>query len=65
VETTDISVPARGLRVEKAIQALNFRPSSVARSLTSKRTHAVGVLVADISNPFYPDVFHGIEDSAP
>jgi LacI family transcriptional regulator len=52
------------LRVEKAIQALNFRPSSVARSLTSKRTHTVGVLVADISNPFYPDVFHGIEDSA-
>lgn len=51
-------------RVEQAIEQLSYRPSSVARSLTSKRTHTVGVLVADISNPFYPDVFHGIEDSA-
>jgi LacI family transcriptional regulator len=51
-------------RVEQAIQKLDYRPSTIARSLTSKRTHTVGVLVADISNPFYPDVFHGIEDSA-
>ena len=51
-------------RVEQAIKELQYRPSSIARSLTSKRTHTVGVLVADISNPFYPDVFHGIEDSA-
>lgn len=51
-------------RVEHAINELEYRPSSVARSLTSKRTHTVGVLVADIANPFYSDVFHGIEDSA-
>jgi LacI family transcriptional regulator len=51
-------------RVEQAIDELEYRPSSVARSLTSKRTHTVGVLVADIANPFYSDVFHGIEDSA-
>lgn len=51
-------------RVEQAINELEYRPSSVARSLTSKRTHTVGVLVADIANPFYSDVFHGIEDSA-
>lgn len=51
-------------RVEHAISELEYRPSSVARSLTSKRTHTVGVLVADIANPFYSDVFHGIEDSA-
>jgi LacI family transcriptional regulator len=56
--------PQTRARVEKAIRELQYRPSSVARSLTSKRTHTVGVLVADISNPFYPDVFHGIEDSA-
>ena len=51
-------------RVEQAIEQLDYRPSTVARSLTSKRTHTVGVLVADIGNPFYPDVFAGIEDSA-
>ena len=52
------------LRVEQAIQRLDYRPSSVARSLTSKRTHTAGVLIADLSNPFYADVFHGIEDAA-
>lgn len=51
-------------RVEQAIAQLDYRPSTMARSLTSKRTNTVGVLVADISNPFYPDVFLGIEDRA-
>jgi len=43
-------------RVERAIAQLDYRPSTVARSLTSKRTNTVGVLVADIGNPFYPEV---------
>lgn len=51
-------------RVERVIAQLDYRPSTVARSLTSKRTHTVGVLVADIGNPFYPEVFLGIEDRA-
>jgi LacI family transcriptional regulator len=56
--------PETRWRVEQAIKQLDYRPSTVARSLTSKRTNTVGVLVADISNPFYPDVFLGIEDGA-
>jgi LacI family transcriptional regulator len=51
-------------RVAQAITALGYNPSSVARSLISKRTHAVGLLVSDVSNPFYPDVIHGVEDVA-
>jgi LacI family transcriptional regulator len=51
-------------RVALAISTLGYNPSSVARSLTSKRTHAVGLLVSDVSNPFYPDVIHGVEDVA-
>lgn len=51
-------------RVEKAIQDLGFRPSTIARGLTSKRTFTVGMLVSDISNPFYGEVVHGVEDVA-
>ncbi|WP_420642583.1 LacI family DNA-binding transcriptional regulator [Candidatus Leptofilum sp.] len=51
-------------RVEQAIERLNYRPSSVARSLTSKRTHTAGILISDVGNPFYPEVIHGVEDSA-
>lgn len=51
-------------RVEQAIADLAYRPSSVARSLTSRRTFTVGLLLSDVSNPFYPDVIHGVEDIA-
>jgi LacI family transcriptional regulator len=51
-------------RVEKVIGDLQYRPSSVARSLTSNRTYTVGLLISDVSNPFYPEVIHGVEDVA-
>ncbi len=51
-------------RVEEAIEKLNYRPSSVARSLTSKRTNTAAILVSDVGNPFYSDVIHGVEDVA-
>ena len=51
-------------RVEQAIEHLEYRPSSVARSLTSKRTHTAGILISDVGNPFYPEVIHGVEDAA-
>lgn len=38
-------------RVNAAIQALGYRPSEVARSLTSQRTHTIGMMVYDILNP--------------
>lgn len=51
-------------RVEKAIVDLQYRPSRVARSLVSNRTHTVGLLISDVSNPFYPEVIHGVENVA-
>lgn len=51
-------------RVERAIEELNYRPSSVARSLTSKRTFTAAVMISDVSNAFYGDVIHGAEDVA-
>ncbi len=51
-------------RVQDTINRLGFRPSSIARSLTSKRTQTIGILLSDIGNPFYADVIHGVEDVA-
>ncbi len=49
-------------RVLQAIHDLGYRPSSVARSLTTQRTQTVGVVVSDTSNYFFSEVMRGIED---
>jgi LacI family transcriptional regulator len=56
--------PETRARVLEAIESLDYRPSSVARSLTSKRTFTAGLLVSDIGNPFYPEVINGVEETA-
>lgn len=49
-------------RVMKAITELGYRPSLVARSLTTKRTETIGLIVSEISNYFFAEVLRGIED---
>lgn len=49
-------------RVLQAIAELGYRPSSVARSLTTKRTETIGVIISDASNYFFGEVLLGIED---
>ncbi len=56
--------PKTKAQVEDAIEKLNYRPSSVARSLTSNRTNTAAILVSDVGNPFYADVIRGAEDGA-
>ncbi len=51
-------------KVLNAIEELGYRPSQVARSLISKRTKTAGLLISDVSNPFYPDVILGVEEIA-
>lgn len=51
-------------RVLKAIRELNYRPSSIARSLVSQRTGTAGLLISDVGNPFYHDVIRGVEEVA-
>jgi DNA-binding LacI/PurR family transcriptional regulator len=48
-------------RVLQAIAELGYRPSAVARSLTTNRTETVGVIVSDVSNHFFAEVLRGIE----
>jgi len=51
-------------RVFRFIERLGYRPNSVARSLVSNRTFAIGLTVPDICNPFFPDIARGAQDTA-
>ncbi|MDD3456443.1 LacI family DNA-binding transcriptional regulator [Sphaerochaeta sp.] len=50
-------------RVKQAMDTLNFVPNSLARSLTSKTTQTIGVVVADITNPYYAELLRSIQDA--
>ena len=43
-------------RVVEAAQRRNYTPNLAARSLITRKTRTVGVVVADITNPFYPEL---------
>ncbi|MDH3674143.1 MAG: LacI family transcriptional regulator [Anaerolineae bacterium] len=51
-------------RVLEAAASLDFRPSRVARGLVTQRTHTVGLIISDITNPFFPEVARGVQDLA-
>ncbi len=48
-------------RVREAMEALNFRPSAMARSLSIQRTHTIGLVVPGITDFFFSEVYAGIE----
>lgn len=49
-------------KIEHAVAELDFRPNEVARSLFQKKSKLVGLLLPDISNPFFPLLAKGVED---
>jgi LacI family transcriptional regulator len=50
-------------RIEKAAKRLGYRPNLFARSLRSRRSHTVGVMVFDMTDPYCTLVLRGIENS--
>lgn len=56
--------PEARARVGDAAAALGYRPNAQARSLRLTRTHAIGLLVSDVRNPFFADVAHAAEQAA-
>ncbi|MFC0392846.1 LacI family DNA-binding transcriptional regulator [Paenibacillus mendelii] len=49
-------------RVFHAIAKLNYQPSAIARSLKQDKTFMIGIIVPDISNPYFMGISRGIED---
>ncbi|WP_316788675.1 LacI family DNA-binding transcriptional regulator [Pedobacter frigoris] len=51
-------------KVEAIIKEMEFKPNQVARSLRTGNTKTIGLLVEDISNPFFASIARKIEDKA-
>ena len=50
-------------RVMRAVERLGYRPNLVARSLRSQQSNTIGLIVADIRNPFFTSISRAVEDT--
>lgn len=51
-------------RIRRIATDLGYRPSAIARSLVTKKTKTIGVVVTTIADPFIADVISGVEETA-
>ena len=55
--------PATKKRIEEVAKKLGYRPNAMARFLRSKRSHSVGLVFFDVTDPFCTPVLRGIENA--
>jgi DNA-binding LacI/PurR family transcriptional regulator len=51
-------------RVEEVVRKLDYQPSQLARGLRRRSTDLLGVIIPDITNPYFPKLVRGVEDVA-
>ena len=51
-------------QIERAIHELNYQPNEAARTLYKRKSKMIGLLLPDISNPFFTLIARGVEDIA-
>ena len=51
-------------RVRAAIRQLDYRPNHAARVLTGQLSKAIGLIVPDLSDPFFSIVSHAVQEAA-
>ncbi len=54
----------RRAQVRATIDALGYRRNSLARGLKARQSHTLGLVVPDITNPYFPEIVRGAEDVA-
>lgn len=60
----ELVAPATRSRVQATIATLGFVPNGFARNLRSGSSRTLGLIVPDVSNPFFTEVARGVEDAA-
>ena len=56
--------PVLAARVWKAVEELNYFPNTQARALVSGRSRLLGLIVSEITNPFFPELIQEFENTA-
>jgi LacI family transcriptional regulator len=51
-------------KVERAMKELGYVPNALAHGLITKKTQGLGLIVSDITNPFFTTIARGVEDTA-
>jgi len=64
INGSDKVKPKTAERVRRAIEALNYFPNTNARALGSGRSRLYGLIISDITNPFFPELVKSFEESA-
>lgn len=60
-KTANVS-PELSKRVMSAVKELNYVPDPFAHGMRTKRTRTIGLIISDITNPFFPELTRGVED---
>jgi len=56
--------PETEARVRRVMEELGYQPNAIAQSLRKRTTYVIGILVSDITNPFFATLVRGAEDAA-
>lgn len=64
LNNADVVKPKTRARVLKAVEELKYHPNLHARSLAGGKNRSIGVVVSNLENPFFFDVYHAVETGA-
>lgn len=64
INQSELVSPKTADRVWRAIRELGYYPNTQARALVSGRSRIFGLIISDISNPFFPELVKAFEDTA-
>jgi LacI family transcriptional regulator len=61
--TASLLRPETVEKVMEAARSLGYRPNVLARGLRTRRSHTIGMVIPDLTNPFFPPIVRGVEDA--